>query len=398
MCFFPTPTPANSIAHKKGVTEYGCGVCPECLRKKANYWALKCSAQAKTMNGMMITLTYDQYVHDGHGNIIGERLPEDMSVHKRDAQLFVKRLRKYIDTHGHGEKIKYLLSAEYGKRTHRPHYHAIIFGYQFPDIVPYKKSKRGNMIYRSHTLEKIWKNGICTVDSININGSVARYCTKYAMKDAGADDTFMLFSRGIGDEELLRDFNGKSYFVDGKECPIPRLIWFKWLERQFDHDTLNATHTYVRDDVENFKARQRLYGFRDFHPLYQAYLAYWKAKAETFEQPPVLQRILSLDNSKYFAYKQACLKVLSIRSRDGFENYPVPRSTRITSFLRDVFNRYGYMHIVDDDTGEICLTFPRSHFFLKRKPKLTFAEYCTRFNNPFGVEYSDVYSQVRFLI
>ena len=396
MCFFPIPTRSNSIAQKKGVTEYGCGVCPECLRKKANYWALKCFAQAKTMNGMMVTLTYDQFVRDGHGNIIGERLPEDMSVHKRDAQLFIKRLRKYIDTRGHGEKIKYLLSAEYGKRTHRPHYHAIIFGYQFADIVPYKKSKRGNMIFRSHTLEKIWKNGICTVDSININGSVARYCTKYAMKDAGAEDTFMLFSRGIGDEELLRDFNGKSYYVDGKEHAIPRLIWLKWCEQRFSPQLRGATHKYVRDDVENAKARERLYKIRDNSRTYKAYLAYWKAKAETFDQPPVLQRILALDNSKYFAYKQAALAALSERNR--IFNYPAPRSSRVKAYFRELFSRFGYQQAIDYETGEINGSFSRRSFGLKKRAKLCFVEFCTKDNNPFGVVYARKFEQCRLLI
>lgn len=399
MCFFPIPTPLNSIAHKKGVTEYGCGVCPECLRKKSNYWALKCSAQAKTMNGMMITLTYDQYIRDGHGNIIGECLPEDMSVHKRDCQLFIKRLRKYIDTKGHGEKIKYLISAEYGHRTHRPHYHAIIFGYQFSDIVPYKKSKRGNMIYRSHTLEKIWKNGICTVDSINISGAVARYCTKYAMKDAGADDTFMLFSRGIGDDELLRTFNGKSYYVDGTEHAIPRMIWLKWCEQRFASQLHGATHKYVRGDEENEKARERLYKIRDNSRTYKEYLEYWKAKIATFDQPSVLQRILALDNSKYFSYKQAALEAFN-RINADVEDYSIPRENPFRKYRRDLRTLYCKYHVstyIDYDTGEIKYWQHRRGFMPKR-PFLTFVDYCNPFNNPFGAFNRRYCDQVRLVI
>ncbi len=69
--------------------------------------------------------------------------------------------------------------------------------------------------------------GICTVDTQNLSAACARYCTKYCAKDARADDTFMLFSRGIGEAGLLRDFNGKSYIIDGREYPIPRQIWEK---------------------------------------------------------------------------------------------------------------------------------------------------------------------------
>lgn len=365
MCYFPKSVNPNSPASRKGIREFGCGVCPECLRKKSNYWSLKCTAQSKTMCGMMITLTYDQYVRDSNGNIVGERLPDDMSVHKRDVQLFVKRLRKYIDYYGHGEKIKYLISAEYGKRTHRPHYHAIIFGYQFADIVPYKKSKRGNMIYKSATLNKIWKNGICTVDSININGAVARYCTKYCMKDAGADDTFMLFSRGIGDEELLRDFNGRSYYVEGRECAIPRMIWLKWCERNLTDGSGYATHIYRREDRENQKARERLYKIRDSSTLYQAYLKYWQSKIEVMDKPPVLQRILALPNDKYFGYKQAALKALEMREK-GWEEYPDPRSDNFKPMYNALWRRHGLLPYFDDN-GE--LSWYRFVGGMRRRPR-----------------------------
>lgn len=53
-----------------------------------------------------------------------EFLPENLSISKREAQLFLKRLRKSIEP----LKIKYYLCGEYGDEYSRPHYHAIIFG------------------------------------------------------------------------------------------------------------------------------------------------------------------------------------------------------------------------------------------------------------------------------
>lgn len=48
-----------------------------------------------------------------------------MSLNKRDFQLFMKRLRK---EHGKNHpKIRYYCAGEYGSKTFRPHYHAIIF-------------------------------------------------------------------------------------------------------------------------------------------------------------------------------------------------------------------------------------------------------------------------------
>lgn len=229
MCLFPRPNNQfNKKAYKKGIHEYKCGYCPECLQDKSRVWALRCVAEAKYNPGMMITLTYDTYKRDERGNIIGENL-NLCGVHKEDCQKFIKRLRYYYPNND----IKYLISAEYGSRTGRPHYHALIFGLQFDDCVRYKKSKRGNLIYRSQTLEKIWNNGICTVDSLNLNASSARYCTKYCAKLGGVNDTFMLFSQNIGERYLMEKFNGKSYWIDGREYPIPRFIWNKYIENKY---------------------------------------------------------------------------------------------------------------------------------------------------------------------
>ena len=98
MCLFPLPnTNYNSIAYKKGVTEFDCGACPECLKKRSNVWALRSVYECKAhSHNCMITLTYDDFARDDRGNIIGE-LPvnPDLVVNKRHIQLFIKRLRKW---------------------------------------------------------------------------------------------------------------------------------------------------------------------------------------------------------------------------------------------------------------------------------------------------------------
>lgn len=221
MCLFPQPnTNYRSIAYKKGLKEYECGKCPECLGKRSSAWALRAVMQAReSKNCCMVTLTYDTFKRDEKGNIIGENL-NLRSVDKKDCQLFIKRLRSYFDYHGQEEPIKYIISAEYGKTTGRPHYHALLFGVEFDDLVFHKKTKRGNKIYISKTLEKLWKHGICTVDACRVSASIAKYCTKYCMKDFGADDTFMLCSQNIGINELMKAFNGLSYWIDGQEYPL----------------------------------------------------------------------------------------------------------------------------------------------------------------------------------
>ena len=265
-----------SKAYKKGLREFNCGVCPECLNARSSEWALRCVMQAKDSKvGCMVTLTYDTFKRDKKGNILCDKygIPlENLSnrhVDVRDCQLFLKRLREYFSRKKGVTDIKYLLSAEYGKRTHRPHYHCILFGVKFDDLKFHKKSQRGNSIYISKTLDKLWRNGICTVDCININSAVARYCTKYTMKNYGIEDTFMLCSQKIGLNQMLKEFNGKSYIIDGREHPIPSIVWnhyifdkykdfykpnkplrkftYKYVNREFKYNGFKYSH-FVFDD------------------------------------------------------------------------------------------------------------------------------------------------------
>lgn len=360
MCLFPqTNNDIHSIAYKKGLVEFDCGACPECLAKRSRLWALRACYEARTRkrcgeSTCMVTLTYDQYKYNSRGQIIGEEDPDPtLHVQKRHAQLFIKRLRKYFGN----QKIKYLLTAEYGKSTHRAHYHAILFGVHFPDLYFYKKSKRGNLIYKSRTLTKLWSHGICTVDAVNVSAQIARYCTKYCAKDSRADDTFMLVSRGIGEEGLLRDFNGKSYWIDGREYPVPKQIWNKVIQAKyekllpdviFDYRYVNKPKDESLRDWRRFSDnvlhRQTFMRLRDNDEQYKSYLAYWMSKSLVYEakRPSVPLRILALPNEKYFGYKQAALKAYN-KKYHGREVIP-PRSGCKARYNRWLFENSPYLY------------------------------------------------------
>lgn len=112
-----------------------------------------------------------------------EHLPTDYSVNVRDLQLFMKRLRK---SHG---KCRYFACGEYGDRTLRPHYHMIIFGLDFTDQVPWRKSGSGHVLYRSESLERLWPFGHSEVGTVTPQscGYVARYCLKKVNGPRAAD-------------------------------------------------------------------------------------------------------------------------------------------------------------------------------------------------------------------
>lgn len=350
MCLFPIANPdPNGIAGKKGLLNFKCGACPECLREKASAWALRAVFEAKQhAYNCMITLTYDTYKYTKDGRFDGrhlEEMPVDptIEVSKRHIQLFIKRLRKRFN----GQKIKYICAAEYGSKTHRAHYHLILFGVRFPDLRYYKKSSRGNVIYNSPLLEKLWTFGICTVDNINVSEASARYCTKYCAKDR-SDETFMLFSQGIGIDALLQDFNGECYWVNGRRYPIPRAVWQRYIMAKYKDRYPRMDYRYVNRDYsfpDKFsylkdvryvrasfnRAWYRL--IRDKDPVYRHYLAYWKEFSEQRKacEQPVRQRIYLLSNKHYW-YKMEALMANSIR-----EKHPVipPRSN-----CRSAYERY----------------------------------------------------------
>lgn len=72
MCLFPLKNyNTNSVAYQRGVTEFDCGACPECLQKRSNVWALRCVYEARQhAYNCMITLTYDSFVRDSKGCVV----------------------------------------------------------------------------------------------------------------------------------------------------------------------------------------------------------------------------------------------------------------------------------------------------------------------------------------
>ena len=163
-----------------------CGKCEGCLKSKINDWAFRLEQESKRhLYVNFITLTYDP----AHVPLTPTLLP---TLSKRDVQLFFKRLRKL-----QRDKLKYFIVGEYGSRSYRPHYHAIIFGVQNPDH-----------------FEKAWSYRSDIYGSIHIGDSVDNgaipYTLKYmykkglvpAFKDDDRLPEFRLMSRGLGDNYL----------------------------------------------------------------------------------------------------------------------------------------------------------------------------------------------------
>lgn len=148
-----------------GDLELPCGRCIGCRMRRASDWELRCMHQAQGHDqNCFITLTYRD-----------EDLPPHNSLNHRDFQLFVKRTRKKVN-------LTYYMCGEYGDETQRPHYHACIFNYDYPDRKYHGKSASGGKMYTSDLLAETWGLGNVTVQ--DLNNQTASYCTRYIMQKA----------------------------------------------------------------------------------------------------------------------------------------------------------------------------------------------------------------------
>lgn len=76
------------------------------------------------------------------------------------------------------KKIRCMYAGEYGDLRQRPHFHSILFGFQFPDLKPiYEK---GQEYFTSDILSWLWPFGIHRIGKCEYNSCayVARYVTK----------------------------------------------------------------------------------------------------------------------------------------------------------------------------------------------------------------------------
>lgn len=149
-----------------------CGRCIGCRIDRSRDWQTRLINESQTVGpgeALSLTLTYAP-----------EHLPEHGSLRKRDLQLFMKRLRAHVWKKNR-KRVRFFAVGEYGTRGGRSHYHALTFGFPLPDDAQkFRKSGKGNAMYRSDTLEKLWGMGDVSIQLFC--SSAARYVTSYVTK------------------------------------------------------------------------------------------------------------------------------------------------------------------------------------------------------------------------
>ncbi|WNK14581.1 MAG: replication initiator protein [Microvirus sp.] len=180
-----------------------CGQCVGCRLERSRQWALRCVKEAKMHErNCVLTLTYNK-----------ENLPSSGSLVKRDLQLFMKRLRKEF-----GNGIRFYACGEYGEDNKRPHYHCILFNFDFGDKRFYKKSATGTDLSTSDIAERIWGKGFAVVGEVTFESCayIARYIVDKITGPA-ADDYYVNEHGEVMQPEFTnmsrRPGIGTSYFM-----------------------------------------------------------------------------------------------------------------------------------------------------------------------------------------
>lgn len=234
--------------------ELPCGKCFECAKQYTREWTFRiCDESRKHTTTVCLTLTFD----DDH-------LPVDLCVRRRPLQLFIKSLRKAVVV-----PIRYFGCGEYGGKNYRPHYHLIVFGYDFSDKYYWCKSKSGGVLYRSPSLDKLWKNGFAYIG--DFNPKTAQYCAKYLQKFAflnvpGLSDrtppfTCMSTHPGIGGDFRPCLSTDKLYY-GGKWVKTPRYYLKQAVSQGFDLSALKSNRDVKRTmfvrDVKTLKKMREI--------------------------------------------------------------------------------------------------------------------------------------------
>lgn len=212
-----------------------CGKCPNCEQNKRNALSTRLQLESAFNSGssFFVTLTYEEenrprcsefhevpkveytcnWIHKNYKtkevdafDLFSPEPYKYMSFCVEDVKKFFKILRKHQEL----GSIKYFLTAEYGEKTFRNHYHFVLF-----TSVPVLLEHMTNLI------QKDWGLGFIKCCYANDNRNA--YACKYMMKSqldalpfprGHASLPFRLFSHGLGSSSI--PFINDYIYNDGK--------------------------------------------------------------------------------------------------------------------------------------------------------------------------------------
>lgn len=192
-----------------------CGKCPGCRADQRRDWGVRCYHESKMHEqSAFLTLTYRD-------------APERLDKYHVD--IFLQRMRD------HYGKVRYFACGEYGGQTHRPHYHMLLFGYDFSGG-PYVAQKTETR-YTNLEVEKLWEHG--EIDICRLTPETCFYTAGYCLKKSGQKDTFSMQSRypPIGKRWVEEHWDSMRRLghvtINGQINPIPK-VYHRWMEQELE--------------------------------------------------------------------------------------------------------------------------------------------------------------------
>lgn len=194
------------------VIKFPCGKCIGCRSDRARDWTYRCIMESVTCPpAYFVTLTYSDDevplaappsssspalsgssypVFDENGHVV--LVPENSSsprfhysLRANDMRLFFMQVTKRLGP------VRKLYAGEYGSRTLRPHYHAIIFGLEINDLQFHSYNDFSQPMFVSESLSRCWYNSLTHRIRGNVlvaeaSSSTMAYTAGYTLKKLGS--------------------------------------------------------------------------------------------------------------------------------------------------------------------------------------------------------------------
>lgn len=219
-----SPRPDRGIRRE---LQLPCGQCVGCRLERSRQWAIRCLHESQMHErNCWVTLTYSD-----------EKLPADGGLYYHHFQNFMKFVRKEYGP------VRFYMCGEYGEQYLRPHYHACLFGLDFPDRVFHKLSGSGERLYISDSLVRLWPHGHSYLGEVTFES--AAYIARYVMKKVNGPLAERVYTRVDGDTGEI--FQVPPEFT---RMSLKPGIGAKWLEKYqsdvYPHDQVYINGQWVR--------------------------------------------------------------------------------------------------------------------------------------------------------
>ena len=155
-------------------------------------------------------------------------------------QAFLKRLRARFP-----DKFSYMVCGEYGETNpatgvkdggiYRPHFHAILFGFDFPEKKPVKLIGQSDL-FRSELLDGLWGFGDCRIGGVTFES--ISYVARYIMKKVTGDLARAHYTLILPTGEIIE--REPEMFHASKNPAIGKRWFLKYGAAAYAHDSVIA--------------------------------------------------------------------------------------------------------------------------------------------------------------